>query len=156
MSGVVHSVYVSYGANMFPFIFVHFRGVFPYFLKVAAPIVAQPISNLFNLSLPLLPIAWKAATVCPLFKGGDQADPSCYRPSSILSSLSKVFEKLANNQLTGFLDVYSILSVMQSGFRSGYGSVTATLKVLNDVTIALDSKHCWLLFLLTWSKLLIK
>ena len=31
---------------------------------------------------------------------------------------------------------------MQSGFRSGYGCVTATLKVLNDVTIALDSKQC--------------
>ena len=31
---------------------------------------------------------------------------------------------------------------MQSGFRSGYGCVTATLNVLNDVTIALDSKQC--------------
>jgi hypothetical protein len=31
---------------------------------------------------------------------------------------------------------------MQSGFHSGYGFVTATLKVLNDVTIALDSKEC--------------
>jgi hypothetical protein len=31
---------------------------------------------------------------------------------------------------------------MQSGFRSGYGCVTATLKVLNGVTIAFDSKKC--------------
>ena len=52
-----------------------------------------------------------------------------------------MLEKLVNNQLTGFLDVYSILSVLQSGFISGYGCVTATLKVLNDVTIALDSKQ---------------
>ena len=36
--------------------------------------------------------------------------------------------QLVNNQLTGFLDVHSILSGMQSGFRSGYGCVTATLK----------------------------
>jgi hypothetical protein len=56
--------------------------------------------------------------------------------------LSKVLEKLVNYQLTGFLDVYSIFSGMQSGFCSGYGCVTATLKVLNDVTIALDSKQC--------------
>ena len=55
---------------------------------------------------------------------------------------SKVLEKLTDNQLTGFLDVYSILLGMQSGFRSGYGCVTATLKVLNDVTIAIDSKQC--------------
>jgi hypothetical protein len=51
-------------------------------------------------------------------------------------------EKLDNNQLTGFLDVYGILYGMQSGFRSGCGCVTATLKVLNDVSIALDSKQC--------------
>jgi hypothetical protein len=30
---------------------------------------------------------------------------------------------------------------MQSGFRSGYGCVIATLKVLNYVTIPLDTKH---------------
>ena len=40
-----------------------------------------------------------------------------------------------------FLDIYSILSGMQSGFHLGYGCVTATLKVLNDVTIALDSEQ---------------
>ena len=54
-----------------------------------------------------------------------------------------MLEKLVNNQLTGFLDVYSILSGMQSGLRSGYQCVTATLKVLNDVPIALDSKQCF-------------
>ena len=51
-------------------------------------------------------------------------------------------------QLTGVLDVYSILSSMQSGFCSGYGCVTATLKVLNDVTIALHSKqYCAAIFI---------
>ena len=53
-----------------------------------------------------------------------------------------MLEKLVNNQLTGFLDVYSTPSGMQSGFRSGYGCVNATLKVLNDVAIALYSKQC--------------
>jgi hypothetical protein len=61
---------------------------------------------------------------------------------SILHCLSKVLGKRVNNQQSGFLDVCSILSGMQSGFRSGYGCVIATLKVLNDVTNALD--------MLTW------
>ena len=57
-----------------------------------------------------------------------------------------MLEKLVNNDLTGFLDVDSILSGMQSGFRSE--CVTATLKVLNDVTIALDSKqYCGAIFI---------
>ena len=55
-----------------------------------------------------VPIAWKAATVCPLFKG-DQADPNCYRPISILCCLSEVLEKLVNHQLTDFLDVCGLL-----------------------------------------------
>ena len=36
---------------------------------------------------------------------------------------------------------------MQSGFCSGYGCVTATLKVLNDVTVALDSKQYCAIFI---------
>ena len=40
-----------------------------------------------------------------------------------------------------------VLSGMQSSFRSGYGCVTATLKVLNDVTIALDSKQYCAIFI---------
>ena len=60
----------------------------------------------------------------------------------LLPSLSKVLGKHVNNQLTGFIYVYSILSGMQSGFRSGYGCVTVTLKVLNYVTIAFDFRQC--------------
>jgi hypothetical protein len=37
---------------------------------------------------------------------------------------------------------------MQSDFRSGYGCVIATLKVLNDIAIALDSKqYCSAIFI---------
>ena len=37
---------------------------------------------------------------------------------------------------------------MQSAFRSGYGCVTATLKVFNDVNITLDSKkYCAAIFI---------
>ena len=55
-------------------------GLDPFFFKVAAPIIAKPISDFFNLSLlsEEVPSAWKAATVPPLSKRGDQADPNCY------------------------------------------------------------------------------
>jgi hypothetical protein len=52
------------------------------------------------------------------------------------------FSAIINHQLTGFLDVYNILSGMQSGFHSGYGCGTATFKVLNEATTALDTKQC--------------
>ena len=53
------------------------------------------------------------------------------------------------------MSVVFSLSDMQSGFRSGYGCVTATLKVLNDITIPLILSNVVLQFFLTWLKLLI-
>ena len=53
-----------------------------------------------------------------------------------------------NKQLTDFLAVSGILSDVQSGFRAGYGCTTATLKVLNDITSALDYKqYCAAIFI---------
>uniref|UniRef100_A0A3B3CX90 Reverse transcriptase domain-containing protein n=1 Tax=Oryzias melastigma TaxID=30732 RepID=A0A3B3CX90_ORYME len=114
----------------------------PFFFKIAAPVIAGPITNIFNLSLQTaeIPQAWKSALVRPLFKGGDRSDPNCYRPISILPCLAKVLERIVNNQLTHYLKSHNILSPVQSGFRSGYGCTTASLKVLNDITSALDSK----------------
>ncbi|KAF3858970.1 hypothetical protein F7725_021369 [Dissostichus mawsoni] len=70
-------------------------GLDPFFFKVAAPIIAEAISHLCNLSIQtaVLPSAWKAASVQPLFKGGNHADPNCYRPISILPCIAKVLEK---------------------------------------------------------------
>lgn len=84
----------------------------------------------------------------PLYKGGDQADLNNYRPISILPCVSKILEKLVNKQLINHLNVNGIISGTQSGFRSGYGCITATTKVLNDITSALDNKqHCTAIFI---------
>jgi len=47
-----------------------------------------------------------------------------------------------------FLSTNNILSVFQCGFRAGHSCETATLKVLNDIISALDSKlHCVAIFI---------
>lgn len=125
-------------------------GLDPFFLKAAAPIIAEPITYLCNLSIQSaeLPSAWKTASVRPLFKGGDQADPNCYRPISILPCIAKILERLICKQLVRFLNTNNILSDFQSGFRAGHSCETATLKVLNDIISALDSKqYCVAVFI---------
>ena len=118
-------------------------GLDPMFLKAAAPVIAVPITRLFNMSLELstFPLDWKSALVFPLFKGGSSSDPNCYRPISILPCLAKVLEKLVHKQLSQFLTSNNILSNLQSGFRPGHGCITATLKVLDDIISSLDSKQ---------------
>ena len=120
-----------------------FDGLDPTFFKSAAHLIADPISRLFNLSIHLstFPSDWISALIFPLFKGGSSSDPNCYRPISILPCLAKVLEMLVLKQLDFFLTTNNILSDLQSGFRSGHGCITATLKVLDDIIIDLDNKQ---------------
>ena len=61
------------------------------------------------------PEEWKISTVTPVFKDGDKTDVSCYRPISVLCSISKVFEKLIFDSL--YLFVKDNLHYSQFGFR---------------------------------------
>ncbi len=114
----------------------------PFFLKLAADLIAKPLTCLFNLSLNTnkLPKVWKSAFVLPLLKGGDPSSVNNYRPISKLCILAKVFEKLVCDQLKDFLQEKNILNPLQSGFRRQHSTTAAALKVFNDVFEALDSK----------------
>uniref|UniRef100_A0A8C5N2E5 Reverse transcriptase domain-containing protein n=1 Tax=Gouania willdenowi TaxID=441366 RepID=A0A8C5N2E5_GOUWI len=122
----------------------------PYFLKLAADFIAEPLSILFNLSIRNkdIPSVWKSAFVLPLLKGGDPAVLTNYRPISNLCVLSKILESLVCDQLKEFLYSNEILSKLQSGFRKKHSTITATMKVINDIIAALDKKqYCASLFI---------
>ena len=73
-------------------------GLDPHLLQIAAEIIAEPLTHIFNLTIEngqILKI-WKAANVVPLLKGGDPANPNNYRPISKLSVLGKILEGLRN------------------------------------------------------------
>jgi hypothetical protein len=63
-------------------------------------------STVFQITSPLdigkgeFPITLKTATVIPIFKKGDKTNLNNYRPICLLPVISKIFEKVINNQLT--------------------------------------------------------
>jgi fructose-1,6-bisphosphatase/inositol monophosphatase family enzyme len=59
----------------------------------------------------------KYAVFIPIFKEGDKTEISNYRPISILSSFSKLLEKVMYNQLQEHFNKYNILSEKQFGFN---------------------------------------
>ena len=83
------------------------------------------------MALESFPDACKIAKVKALFKKGSKADPSNYRPISLLPLLSKVFESVVLDQTEEFLSLDKILYDYKSGFRKNHSTDTC-LSFLND------------------------
>lgn len=109
-------------------------------LKRCVMFLAEPIAFICNLSLETgtFPAAFKAAVVCPVFKAGDKRNPSNYRPISLLSTLSKVLEKLVKRRVMRYLEINNLLSSNQYGFRERRSTEDAVLTLTSQTTSYLD------------------
>ena len=90
-------------------------------LKNCEPELSFILTDLFNLCLKesCFPDCWKVSSVVPVFKNvGERSDPKNYHPVSLLSVVSKVFEKLINDKLVRHLESVGLFSDFQYGFRS--------------------------------------
>ena len=70
-------------------------------LKSSSSVLSQPLAQIMNISVITgqYPSKLKHAKVIPIFKGGDETDPSNYRPISLLSLFNRLFEKVMYNRL---------------------------------------------------------
>ena len=70
------------------------------------PGFSDVIAELVNSSLAsgVFPSSLKTAKVVPIHKGGIKLDIQNYRPISLLSAFSKIFEKIMHNRVSNFLD----------------------------------------------------
>ena len=90
-------------------------------LKNCEPELSYILAKLFNncLKESCFPDCWKVSSVVPVFKNvGERSTTKNYRPVSLLSVVSKVFEKLVNNKIVDLLEKCGIFSDFQYGFRS--------------------------------------
>jgi hypothetical protein len=67
----------------------------PRVIKSVISSIAQPLSDIFNLSLStgVFPDKLKIAKVSPIFKADDKLSVNNYRPISVLPVFSKILEK---------------------------------------------------------------
>ena len=90
-----------------------------FLLKILSRLISQPLSVIVNQSFEvgIFPNKLKVGKVNPLYEKDSSDNPSNYRPISILSVFSKIFEKLMYKRLYQFLDSFEILYPLQFGFR---------------------------------------
>ena len=81
----------------------------------------------------------KLARVVPIYKNGDRQQITNYRPISVTSFFSKVFEKIMCNVLTNFLEENGIISKFQFGFRRKHGTQHAIITLVDKVSKSVDS-----------------
>lgn len=110
--------------------------------------------HLFNsiIKTSIFPKPWKSAKIIPIKKKGNCSSISNLRPISILSALSKVFEKLIKAQISKHVIDNNLLHPLQSGFRSNFSTNTALIKVHDDLAQAIDKRGVAILLLIDFAK----
>lgn len=112
-------------------------------LKISVVYYVEVLTYLINLSVSegLFPENLKIAKIKPLFKSGCASSVENYRPISLLSSVSKVFEKYVANQLTSFFESSNLFNVNQFGFREGRSTTDCIVRFLDMMYAGLDRRE---------------
>ena len=97
--------------------------------------------NNASLSTGVFPDALKLAKIVPIFKNGDKKIVSNYRPISVLSSFSKIFEKIMYVRLENYLQTNFILHQSQYGFRKKMSTSMALLSLTEEISRSMDNKN---------------
>ena len=92
---------------------------------------------IFNLSWSShsFPSIWKISSIIPIHKMGKPLDsPASFRPISLTSCVSKLFERIVLSRLLFFLESNSILSPRQAGFRPGRSTLDQILYLSQSIS----------------------
>ena len=124
------------------------------FIKMLLPIINPALCHIFNyiVMTSTFPSCWKVGHVIPVAKISAPNSVNDYRPISLLPSISKIFEHILHNQISSYLDSYSLLDPFQSGFRKHCGTTTALVKVVDDLKLSMTANQFSVLVLLDFSK----
>ena len=89
-------------------------------------------------STGIFPNSLKIAKVIPLYKKNEKYLFDNYRPVSILSSISKIFEKIMHTQIYNYFNENKLLYDSQYGFRALHSTELATMELVNKISNELD------------------
>ena len=109
-------------------------------MKELGTFFAELLSKNFNSCLQsgCFPEELNCAEVVPIFKKNDKKDKSNCRPISLLSNISKVYERCIQEQLDEYFN--DLLSKYQCGFKQYYGTQNCLLTMIEKLRKIRDKK----------------
>jgi hypothetical protein len=104
-------------------------------LKLSLSYIISPLIYICNKSLlrGIFPTRRKFSQIIPILKKGNKSEISNYRPISLLTSFSKIFEKVIFNRLHNHVNDTNILAQEQFGFRNNSSTETASYYLINNI-----------------------
>lgn len=105
-------------------------------LKALPPNGLKLLTNIFNACIKYcyFPISWRQSKIIAIPKPGkDASDPDSYRPISLLSTMSKILEKIIKEKVISYINDNNILPIQQFGFRSEHNTVQPLIRIKNIV-----------------------
>ena len=108
-------------------------------LKIAVEL-GPVFAHLFQQSLHKgeIPKEWSLANICPLYKKGDRALPSNYRPVYLTRVSCKMLEHIVCTYIMAHLDEHTLLLDRQHAFAKNRSCKTQLVAVINDWAKILD------------------
>ena len=106
--------------------------------------IPNPLANMVNLSFEqgVFPTELKIAVITPLHKAKDPMFFNNYRPISLLSVFSKIFERLMYNRILYFINRHKLFNKFQFGFRNNHSTFMALIILIENLVNALDNGKC--------------
>ena len=123
-------------------------------LKYIKNEIAWPLTQLINQSFNsgIFPDLLKVAKVTPLYKKKENYIFDNYRPVSVLSSLSKVFERIMHNQIYLHFQSMKLFFASEYAFRPNHSTEFAALELIDRILSEMDRKNTPLTIFMDLSK----
>ena len=112
-------------------------------IKEISELISPIMTHLINriIATGHFPTIFKTAIVTPLNKSGEFTNVTDYRPISLLTTFSKIIEKIIYSKLHGFTNDYlKLIYNRQYGFRKKCGTEIAALELVEHISNRIDNK----------------
>lgn len=124
------------------------------FIRTFADQLTPIVHYLYQRSLKTgeVPNQWKTAMVIPVYKKGNKADPSNYRPVSLTCVLCKIFEHILYKHVITHCESRDLIKTYQHGFRARHSCETQLINLLSDIQSGRDRGQRFAMIILDFSK----